>query len=340
MSEAQPPKPPPGVVMNQLIMGGWISKALGIVARLGIADLLKEGARSCDELAAATQTHSASLFRILRAMASAGIFAEVEPRRFALTPLGEVLRADVPGSMQALALLETAEWHQRSWMSLMHTVRTGEVAAKHVLGVPVFEYLQGHPEDAQVFNAAMTSLTHKTASAVVAAYDFAGVQTLVDVGGGHGIMVAAVLKAHPAMRGILFDLPSVVAGAGDHLSGEVGERCRTVGGDFFASVPGEGDAYLASLIMHDWQDADAVRILRSIRRVIPDHGRLLVIEMVIDPGNEPQAGKLLDLEVLTVFGGKERTLAEYIELFGAAGFELSRVVPTRGPHCVVEARPV
>lgn len=325
--------------MNQLIMGGWISKAIGIVARLGIADLLSDGPRSCDELAAATQTHSPSLFRILRATASAGIFAEVEPRRFALTPLGEVLRADAPGSMQGLALLETAEWHQRSWMSLMHTVRTGEVATKHVFGVPVFGYLEGHAEDARIFNAAMTSLTHKTASAVVAAYDFAGIQTLVDVGGGHGIMLAAVLQAHPTMRGILFDLPSVVAGAGDNLRG-VADRCRTVGGDFFEAVPGEGDAYLASLIMHDWQDADAVRILRNIRRAIPDHGRLLLIEMVIDPGNAPQAGKMLDLEMLTVFGGKERTRTEYVELLSAAGFDLSRVVPTRSPHCVVEARPV
>jgi hypothetical protein len=324
----------------QMMTGYWVSQALHVAAKLGIADLLTDGPVDYEDLAAATDTHAPSLQRVLRALASVGVFTEVSPGSFALTPLAELLRTETPGSMRALAIMY-AEEQYRAWGELLHSVRTGETAFEQQFGMGYFEYLAQHPESDRVFNEAMTGWTHQLVGAVVDTYDFSAFKTVVDVGGGYGALLAAILQNNSGMRGILFDLPHVVASAEEQLAAtEVADRCTFVGGDFFAEVPAGGDAYVLSQILHDWDDERCVAILGNCRQVIPDHGKLLVVELVLPPGDEPFLGKWLDLHMLVLLGGRERTAAEYNTLFRAAGFELARVVPTPPGPSVVEAVPV
>jgi O-methyltransferase/methyltransferase family protein len=323
----------------QMMTGYWVSQALHVAAKLGIADLLTDGPVDCEDLAAATDTHAPSLQRVLRALASVGVFTEVSPGSFALTPLAELLRTETPGSMRALAIMY-AEEQYRAWGELLHSVRTGEMAFDHQFGMGYFEYLAQHPEADRVFNAAMTGWTHQLVGAVVDTYDFSSFRTVVDVGGGYGALLAAILRNNPDTRGILFEQPHVIASAAEQLMATgVADRCTLVGGDFFAAVPAGGDAYVLSQILHDWDDERCVAILGQCRRVMPDHGTLLVVELVLPPGDEPFLGKWLDLHMLVLLGGRERTAAEYETLFLAAGFELARVVPTSPGPSVVEAVP-
>jgi hypothetical protein len=331
---------PPPATLLQMMTGYWVSQALHVAAKLGIADLLADGPVDCEDLAAATDTHAPSLQRVLRALASVGVFTEVSPGSFALTPLAELLRTETPGSMRALAIMY-AEEQYRAWGGLLHSVRTGEMAFDHQFGMGYFEYLAQHPEADRVFNEAMTGWTHQLVGAVMDTYDFSPFKTIVDVGGGYGALLTAILRSNPGTRGVLFEQPHVVASAEEQLvAAGVADRCTFVGGDFFAAVPTGGDAYVLSQILHDWDDERCVAILGQCRRVMPDHGKLLVVELVLPEGDEPFLGKWLDLHMLVLLGSRERTAAEYDTLFRAAGFKLARVVPTPPGPSVVEAVPV
>ena len=331
---------PPPATLLQMMTGYWVSQALHVAAKLGIADLLADGPVDCEDLAAATDTHAPSLQRVLRALASVGVFTEVSPGSFALTPLAELLRTETPGSMRALAIMY-AEEQYRAWGELLHSVRTGEMAFDHQFGMGYFEYLALHPEADRVFNEAMTGWTHQLVGAVVETYNFSPFKTIVDVGGGYGALLAAILRSNPGTRGVLFEQPHVVTSAEEQLvAAGVADRCTFVGGDFFAAVPTGGDAYVLSQILHDWDDERCVAILGQCRRAMPDHGKLLVVELVLPEGDEPFLGKWLDLHMLVLLGSRERTAAEYDTLFRAAGFKLARVVPTPPGPSVVEAVPV
>jgi len=343
MSEVSPTGPganPPPVTLLQMMTGYWVSQALYVAAKLGVADLLADGPRPVEVLAAATQTDAASLRRVLRALASVGVFTEASPGAFALTPLAALLRTGTLDSMRALAIMY-AEEQYRAWGDILHSVQTGETAFAQQFGTSYFAYLAQHPEADRVFNEAMTGWTTQFVSAVVDAYDFSPFKTIMDVGGSHGTLLAAVLRSNSAARGILFDQPHVVAAAEKELAiAGVAERCTTVGGDFFVEVPVGADAYMLAQILHDWDDDRSVAILQQCRRAMPAHGKLLVIELVLPPGEEPFFGKWLDLHMLVLLGTRERTAAEYGVLFHAAGFELARVIATPAGPSVVEAVPI
>lgn len=333
--------PPPPARMLQLIVGRFVSHAIGVAAHYDFATHLVAAPTTADALAARTGTDARSVHRLLRALASVGVFAETAPGTFVNTPLSETLRSDRPDSSRALALFMNHDIHVRTWLGLAHSVKTGENATEHVHGQRVWDLLAGNPSFAQTFNDAMTSLSGSIAQAVVTAYDFQGIDELVDVGGGHGFLLSSILAAHPSMRGVLFDLPSVVEGAGELLRARgMASRIRIAGGDFFEGVPAS-DAYIMKHILHDWSDADATRILATIRRAARPGARLLLAESIIRSGNEPDPGKLMDLEMLVfTTGGLERTEEHWRALLGGAGFRLDRVVPTPSMVCVIEARAV
>jgi len=314
----------------------WVSQALYVAAKLKLADRLKDGPRTADELASATGTHAASLYRLLRALASVGVFAEDDGHRFALTPLAECLRSDVPGSQWAMAVMNGEE-HYLSWGELLYSVQTGKPAFEKLFGAGVFDFLSRDPEKARIFDEAMVGVHGRETAAMLDVYDFSGVRVLADVGGGNGSLLMVVLKKYPGLRGILFDLPGVAERARANLAAAgLSGRCEVAGGNFFDTVAGGADAYLLRHIIHDWDDERAIRILKNVHRAMGDGGRLLVVESVIPPGNAPSFGKLLDLTMLVIPGGKERTEKEYRELFTAAGFRLTRIVPTAAEVCVIE----
>jgi hypothetical protein len=315
------------------------SEAIHVAATLGIADLLGDGPRSAEDLAGATGTHAPTLRRVLRALASVGVFAEGEGR-FHQTPLSEYLRTDAPGSVRAWAAQIGRPYHWNSWGHLLHSVETGEPAFKELYGTTPWEYRAANPEDDAVFNAAMSSPSTTVGEAVVRSYDFSGIGTLVDVGGGEGALLAGILAANPTLRGILFDQPRVVEGAGLLERAGVAERCEVVGGSFFEAVPAGADAYLLKSVIHDWDDAEAGRILLKCREAMADGGRLLVVEPIIGPPNEPDPAKFSDLNMLVMLGGRERTAEDFERLYAAAGFELSGIVRTGSPFAIIEGAPV
>ena len=336
---AQPQKPKdlssPETLL-QMMTGYWISQAIYAAAKLGIADLLKDGPKSSDELAQATGMHGRSLYRLLRALASVGVFVESADGRFGLTPLAEYLQSGVPGSMRAFALLQS-ELQYRAYGEVLHSVKTGETAFNLVCGQELFPYLTQHPTAATVFDEAMTGYTTQVAAAVAAAYDFSQFGTLVDVGGGHGTLLTAILQANPALHGLLFDLPHVAEDAKKRIAAAgLAERCTIIGGDFFATVPTGGDAYLLKWIIHDWDEERAVVILKHCHRAMAENGKLLLIEAVIPSGNTPFFHKFIDLTMLVIAGGRERTEAEYRTLFEAAGFKLTQIIPTSSEMSVIE----
>ncbi|MGB8701987.1 MAG: methyltransferase [Thermosynechococcaceae cyanobacterium] len=339
-----PPLPsavPLPVVFMQMVNGYWISQAIFVAAKLGIADLLEAGPQRYEEIAAATGADARSIYRLLRALASLGIFSEVNEQKFALTPLAQFLRSNAPGSLRAMAIM-SGEEHYRAWGELLYSVKTGNDAFSQVYGLPIFPYLAQNPESAQIFDQAMTSYSSLEIGAVVASYDFSALDTLVDVGGGNGSLLTALLQANLHLKGILFDQETVVAGATPILAaGGVSDRCQVVAGNFFESVPTGGKAYLLKHIIHDWGDTEAIAILQHCRIAMPAEGRLLLVEMVIQPGNDPFIGKLLDLNMLTMCpGGCERTEAEYRTLLAQAGFQLTRIVPTSTFASIIEAIPL
>lgn len=337
LTPAQPAAAP--ATLLGMMTGYWVSQALYVVARLRIADLLTGGAHSIDALAASCGAHPATLYRVLRALASVGVFTETTHQTFALTPLAALLRSDGPDSMRALALLYADEQY-RAWEELLHSVQTGEPGFERCFGAPYFDYLAGHPGADAVFNDAMTGWSNQLASGVAAAYDFSSFRTIVDVGGGYGALLSSILQRTPAARGVLFDQEHVIARAAQQLEqAGMAQRCTAVAGDFFASVPADGDIYVLAQILHDWDDEHSLAILRNIRRVMPAHGRLLVIEFAIPAGNEPSFGKWLDIHMLVLLQGRERTAEEYAALFERAGFTLGQVLPTLPGPAIIEALP-
>jgi hypothetical protein len=329
--------PPPEAVLTQMAFGALLTQALYVAAKLGVADLLAAGPRPVSELAAATGTHERSLYRVLRSLAGAGVFREAGERVFELTPLAEPLRSDAPASVRNGMIFMGEQWHFQVWGNMMHSVRTGRPAWGHTHGAEVFEYFAANPDHGEIFNGAMTDMSAATAPVVVEAYDFSGFRQLADIAGGHGYLLAQILKANPGLSGVLFDVPQVVEGAGPLLEREgVAGRVERVAGDFFASVPA-ADAYVLKHIIHDWDDERAALILKNINAAMGPEGRVLIVETVVPEGNEPHYSKLLDLEMLASPGGVERTAGEYAALLAAAGLRLSRIVPTRSPFSVVEA---
>jgi hypothetical protein len=329
----------PKTLMGRMVGGYRATQMVYVAAKLGIADLLVAGPRSAQELALATGAHAPSLYRLLRTLSSLGVFAEDESERFALTPLAQLIRSDTRDSLRPFVLSYGEPWWWESWGNLLHSVQTGETAFDHLHGMGFFDYLEQDPEAAEIFNANMTAMTGLEAQGIVAAYDFDGIETLVDIGGGHGELLTGILRAHPGMRGVLFDQPRVIEGAKDHLDRLIADRCELVAGSFFESIPDTGDAYILKDIIHDWDDESALRILRNCHSAIAGRARLLLIERVIPPGNEAAAGKMVDINMLVLTGGSERTDEEYRRLLEAAGFELSRIVPTRSGTSVIESLP-
>lgn len=332
---------PPNVALMQLIFGKWVSMAVSVAAKLRLADHLAAEPRSVAELAERTQTHEPSLYRLLRALASVGVFAEQPDGRFAQTDMGEFLRTGVPNSLRGIADYGGSDWSWKPWGDLIGSIRTGRTAFDHIFGEPAFDYLGKHPEESAVFNEGMTGFSTAAAQAISQAYDFTAFSTIVDVGGGHGALLMTILESSPNARGIVYDSPAVVAGAMKPLEAAgLACRCEALGGDFFQSVPANADCIIMKHIIHDWDDTRAGQILRNCRSAIQPAGKLVIAEIVIPSGNEPSPGKLLDLEMLVIASGKERTVAEYRELLAGAGFRLTRIVPTQSPVSLVEAIPV
>jgi hypothetical protein len=322
----------PNVQLHHLMSGYWISAAIGVAAELNLADLMAEGARVSTDLARMTGTHPAALYRLLRTLASVGLFTEVEPGHFALTEMGGLLRRDHPQSLHGLTRHACGETQWRRFGALRHSIETGQSVDLYVFGVRISSmstYWADHPEERAIMDAAMRSLAVQMTEAVVRAYDFSPFRTVVDVGGGYGALLAAILGATPGLRGILLDRPEVAEGATRHLAAAgVLDRCKVVGGDMFTEVPRGGDVYVFSRVIHDWDDARATVALRNCRRVIEPRGTLVLVEEVIPPGDAPGFGKLSDLNMLVGPGGQERTEAEYRVLYTAAGFALTQVIPT------------
>jgi len=324
--------------LDQMITGYWISQAIYAAAKFEIADHLKDGPKSVEELAIASSTHPDALYRLLRALASMGIFAESEARRFSLTPLAEPLRSDVPGSKRALALMSGDEQF-RAWGEIDYSIRTGKMAFDKVFGQPIFDYLGKHPDKARIFDAAMVGIHGRESSAILDAYDLSGIGLLADIGGGNGSQIIEILNKYPQMQGMLFDLPQVIERAtGKVQAAGLQDRCTLTPGSFFEAVPAGADAYVLRHIIHDWDEDKCLSILRNCHRAMSAKSKLLVIESVIPPGNEPFPGKFLDLVMLLIPGGKERTEVEYRELFHQAGFELTQIIPTGTDVSIIEGR--
>jgi SAM-dependent methyltransferase len=322
-------------------MGFRVTQLIYVAAKIGVADHLRLGPQSVDALAEGSGAHPRALYRLLRALASLGIFKEADDGRFHLTPLAEPLQTKVPGSLRALAILYGDDWYYRAYGALLHSIMTGKSAFQHVHGQTLFEYLNEHPDAGETFNQAMTAYSEQEIDAVLAAYDFSRVSRVVDVGGGHGRLIAAILDANTQARGILFDQAPVVEGAREFIA-QLGleTRCELVAGDFFHFVPAGGDLYILKSIIHDWDDETAVAILTNCHAVMTSQAHLVLVERVVPPGNGPSEAKLFDINMLMVLGGRERTEAEYKNLLRAARFQLAEVIPTRSPLSLIKGVPV
>jgi hypothetical protein len=327
-----------------MINAAWMSQAIFVAARLGIADRLADGPRTSDELAAAVGAHGDALYRLLRGLASLGLCRESDGRLFQLTPLGGWLRSEGPRSLRAWALFwGEALWP--AWGTLIHSVKTGQSIRPLASRTKGFENLALKPEASRTFNDAMAGMARLIAASLIDAYSFSDIHRLVDVGGGYGELLAAILRAYPSLHGVLFDLPHVVDGAGAHLrAAGVADRCEIAGGSFLDRVPEGGDAYCLKSVIHDWDDLHSHTILEHCRRVIPPGGKLLLIERIlpdmIDTCAEHRGAAASDLNMLVAIGGRERTEREYRELLGSAAFTLTRTVPIAAYYSVIEAAPV
>jgi len=327
------PSPP---VLFQMATGYWVSQAIYVAAKLGIADLIKDGPQSCVALAATTGADAASLFRLMRALASVGVFSHVQGDCFALSRLGESLQTEVRGSLRAMAIT-LGEIHYQACGDLLHSVQTGSPAFNHVFGASLFDYLQQNADAADAFNQGMSNLSSMLSYAVLMAYDFTGISSIVDVGGGQGKLLETILQFNPDMRGTVFDTASTFQRAKQQLGSNAwGRRYSCVTGDFFTSVPQGADAYLLCGVIHDWDDDRAVTLLRNCRKAMTRSSRVLLVDMVVPDSASASFSKLLDLNMLVMNGGRERTLAEFRALLNAADYKLTRIVPTMAPQSVIE----
>ena len=326
-------KSPPDVELLNLVTGHWRSRALYLAAQLGVADALAEGPQPVDALAARVGAHPRSLYRLLRALAGLGVFLE-RGGKFELTPAAELLRSDVPGSMRAL-VLSIGGVPYAAWGEALYSLQTGKPAFDRVYGKSFFEHHAADAEAGAVFDEAMRAQSSLSHAAVVAAYDFSRFERIVDVGGGTGVLLERILRASPRPRGVVFDQPQVVERARERLAGsDVAARLELVGGDFLAEVP-SGDLLVLAMVIHDWDDETAVKILANCRRALLPGGRVLLSELVLPPGNAPFFGKFLDLDMLVDFGGCERTGDEYRALFDAAGLAQTRILPAYSSRSVL-----
>jgi hypothetical protein len=318
-----------------------VHQALCAAATLGVADLLKSGARTDVELATALRVDADALYRTLRFLSGQGVFQETSPRTFANTALSEYLRTDVPCSVRPVLIFRGSRYYFSPFTEFLYSIQTGISARDKVLGTGAFEYLRANPREEQVFDDAMTAISALWAPTIATAYDFGRWRTLTDVGGGNGLLLAAILNGYPALQGTLADVPSVLERARrrDFLSRELAARTRFEACDFFHAVPSGSRAYLMKNILHDWNDEQAGEILRNCRRAVPDDGVLLLIEYRLGDENAPSLGNMMDLVMLTMTGGKERTVDEHCELLAVAGFQLNSVIPVSTEIMIVEALP-
>lgn len=330
--------PPPAAVIG-LVAGMWAAKATAVAANLGIPDQLALGPKTAEEVAKAIGADASAVYRLMRAVVSVGVLTAEPEHRFALTPLGAALRSNVPGSMRSFLIAEMAPGHWLPWGNLEDAVRTGRPSAPKVLGMDTWEYYKKNREEGLHFAAAMSGVSHMAMQAVLASYSFAGARKVVDIGGSHGSFVAAVLQREKTARGVLFDRPEVVDGAGTTLEeAGVNDRVDRVGGSFFESVPEGGDVYLLKHILHDWNDDECVKILRNVCEAMVLDGRVVVVEMLITDKGPPSPAPLLDVNMLVMHTGKERTAEDFAALFAQAGLKLHAVTPTQSPFAVIEAR--
>jgi hypothetical protein len=328
-------QPPPMQGMMKLLLGMFVQQSISVAARLGIADLLKDGAKPVAELAQETGTHPQALYRLLRALASVGVFTEGKPREFGLTPMASLLQSGVPGSLRGFSIFISEPWYHAVWDELLHSVQTGESAFVRAWGMTQFDYYKNNPHANRILNDAMTSVSAVGNAAVTAAYDFSAARWLIDVGGGNGGLITSILQANPALNGVLFDQLHVIEGARKNIdAAQLTDRCKIIAGDFFESIPEGGDLYIMQHVIHDWDDERAALILKNCRRAV-------LVEYALPEGNEPSMGKFIDIAMLAVSdGGRERTQREFSALFTGAGFRLTRLIPTRSPNCIIEAVPI
>jgi O-methyltransferase domain len=328
------------LLLNQLLFGKQLTYCLSGVARLGVADHMDGAPKPVEEIAAAVGAHAPSLYRVMRVLASFGVFREEKGRKFVLTPAGELLKSDVPGTLRYFAMMFGDEWTTRAYERFTDILRTGKDGVTQAYGQHVFDVLADRPEQCATFQAAMTSSSALAGRVITEAYDFSGVKRLGDVGGGHGGLLAAILGRHPAMQGVLFDRPEVVANVPPGQFAFCEDRIAIEPGSFFERVPEGCDAYIMKHIIHDWGDEECRTILALMRDQLSPNGRVLVCDMVVSDDPGPTPAKLLDIEMLVVtVGGKERTEEEFRDLFASAGLRLNRIVPTARPICVIEAVP-
>jgi O-methyltransferase domain/Dimerisation domain len=317
--------------MFGFISGFWLARSIYLAAQLGIADCFDDAPKTIAQLAVATNTEARSLYRLMRALASVGIFTEVSDRCFALTPLAVTLKSDIPGSMRYVVIAQMGEDHSLGWSNGLHSLRTGETAFDAAAGMSVWDYYAQHPKAGQVFSESMTGMLTTVSQAVAATYDFSEFNTIVDVAGAQGSLISAIVRSHPHLKGILFDLPEIIATV------NVDDNIQPIAGNFFESVPSGGDAYLMRAIIHDWEDEKSSIILKNCYQAMPERSKLLLVESIIPPGNDFSPTKLIDVIMLMMTGGRERTEEEYRLLLRSNGFELTQVIPTPSMLSIIEA---
>jgi hypothetical protein len=326
--------PPPAQLMK-FIIGKWISKPIYVAAELCIADLLADGPKSIENLARESHSHAPSLYRLMRALASVGIFSEKENKEFELTPMAEYLKT---GAMRSIAIMFNAEWSDKAWGYFLEGIKTGNTPFRNAHGMPVSEWLNHNPHASKVFNEANAIKAAGSHRAIIDVYDFSDIKVLTDVGGGLGVLMVEILNTNPNMFGIIADLSSVIVETKIIIQKQnLENRCKTVECDFFKGIPSGSDAYLLSNILHDWTDEQCRMILKNCYKAMNPHSKLLIIEMIVPPGNEPSISKLLDLEMFVTTGGRERTEQEFNHLLEQSDFELSRIIPTKDNVSIIEA---
>jgi O-methyltransferase domain/Dimerisation domain len=336
---ADRPVPPPHTGIFMLMNGFHVAGAVSCLALLGIPDLIDASPKSAEELATQINADPQALYRLMRATACVGVLSEGPDGKFSQTPMSAILRSGATPSLRAFAIMTGREWHGRGWSNLDYCVRTGKQALEKIYGAHIFEYLKQNPAEGQIFNDAMTQISMIDSPAVADTYNFDGIDSIVDIAGGHGLLLATILKKNPQMRGTLYEMPHVLEGAKKGPLKQVMDRCTLASGDMFSSVPAGADAYIMKHIIHDWPDDRCVQILKACRKNVNSGGKLLVVDSVIQPGNDFSSSKFLDLQMLIFPSGCERTEKQFRALFAASGWQLTRIIPTAAPSSIVEGLP-
>ncbi len=340
MTSTPPPQEmPPQAKILDMLLGMMKTQAIHEAVRLNLAEPVKDGPRSVTELAQETQTHPVALLRLLRALEGLGLFVEVEAGKYGQTALSHFLRPGVPGSMYDVAGIHGELWQWRPWEGFSYSLQTGKTAFDQLFGMPLFEYFANHPREGKGFQQAMAGFSQQVDNPLAQGYNYSAFSSIVDIGGGFGGLLAAILRAQPQLTGTLFDLPSVIDSAHEQIAAsDIAPRCRLVAGDMFQAqeIPQGADAYIMRQIIKDWKDEAAVQILSNCRQAMRPRGKILVVEQVILPGQYTLTTKLVDLQLMVVLSGQERNEAEYRALFEKAGLTLARIVPTHSPYSILE----